>query len=255
MAGPALDKPKYEVAVVVPVYKPHISACEKVAYERCLSVLGEHDIVLVAPEGLGLDAYSPYGKVRRFDASFFEDVGNYNRLMLSKEFYRSFLDYRYILMYQLDAFVFSDELLRWCAQGYDYIGAPWPDGVNLRPFPFRGARVLHSVFPFWNKEITYFVGNGGFSLRNVRSCIRLLDRLPLIAKLWNRNEDFFFAIHGLRQSWFRIPDWDVAQQFSVEKNPRGCYRNQQRLPFGCHGWRKWDIEFWRPIFRDLGYII
>ena len=30
-----------------------------------------------------------------------------------------------MLIYQLDAYVFKDELLNWANKGYDYIGAPW----------------------------------------------------------------------------------------------------------------------------------
>lgn len=44
--------------------------------------------------------------------------------MLEADFYRRFGKYKYMLIYQLDAFVFSDKLLDFCEMGYDYIGAP-----------------------------------------------------------------------------------------------------------------------------------
>lgn len=37
------------------------------------------------------------------------------------------------MIYQLDAWVFNDELSSWCSLGYDYIGAPF--------FPYRGKNV------------------------------------------------------------------------------------------------------------------
>ena len=40
-----------------------------------------------------------------------------------------------MLIYQLDAFVFQDDLAYWCQQNYDYIGAPW-----LRDRDFTGLR-------------------------------------------------------------------------------------------------------------------
>ena len=46
-------------------------------------------------------------------------------LMLSPFFYESFLDFKYVLIHQLDVFIFKDELNYWCNQNYDYIGAPW----------------------------------------------------------------------------------------------------------------------------------
>ena len=38
-----------------------------------------------------------------------------------------FLEYQYMLIYQLDAFVFEDKLDYFCELGYDYIGIPVPD--------------------------------------------------------------------------------------------------------------------------------
>jgi len=44
--------------------------------------------------------------------------------MMSPAFYDAFKAFDYILIYQLDAFVFRDELEYFCSLGYDYIGAP-----------------------------------------------------------------------------------------------------------------------------------
>ena len=38
--------------------------------------------------------------------------------------YSRFEKYEYMLIYQLDAFVFSDRLMEFVEAGYDYIGAP-----------------------------------------------------------------------------------------------------------------------------------
>lgn len=252
-------QPKQEVAVVVPVYKADMTAYETISFERCLSVLRSYPIILVAPEHLDSDKYlsvtSNVG-MYRFDSRFFQDVSAYNKLMLSRAFYKRFLDYKYILVYQLDAFVFSDQLLEWCSSGYDYIGAPWLEGGAVRPVQFRGAGRIGRIVPFWNRESVCFVGNGGFSLRNVRSLLKCLGQAAITAKFWRGQEDFFFSLQGLRNDLVRIPSVDVALEFSFETNPAKCYSlNQERLPFGCHAWAKWDIAFWRPIFQDLGYNI
>lgn len=63
--------------------------------------------------------------VRYFNEQYFDSRKSYNELMLSVDFYRSFREYQYMLIYQLDAFVFEDQLEYWCNKGYDYIGAPW----------------------------------------------------------------------------------------------------------------------------------
>ena len=91
-------------------------------------------IALVAPEGLDLTAYLPPERqearpihVVRFDPGFFRSTDTYSRLLLSAGFYQAFASYEFILIHQLDVFVFRDELADWCARGYDYVGAPWID--------------------------------------------------------------------------------------------------------------------------------
>src|SRR5690606_35437868 len=79
------------------------------------------------------------------------------RLVLSRRFFRSFITYEYILIYHLDALVFSDQLREWCAAGFDYIGAPW---LKSPDDPTQGFSE---------------VGNSGFSLRNVEAALRVID--------------------------------------------------------------------------------
>jgi hypothetical protein len=82
---------------------------------------------LVQPEGLENDYHKKYSNisVESFPKRYFENIEGYNELLLSASFYERFLDTKYILIYQLDAFFFKDELQEWCDRGYDYIGAPW----------------------------------------------------------------------------------------------------------------------------------
>src|SRR3546814_12069713 len=60
-----------------------------------------------------------------FDDGYFKDISSYNSLMMSSAFYQSFLEYKYILIHQTDAFVFNNELKEWCEKDFDYIGDPW----------------------------------------------------------------------------------------------------------------------------------
>ena len=49
---------------------------------------------------------------------------SYSDYVLSSEFYDTFKAYDYMLLYQLDAFVFEDRLMEFWELKYDYIGAP-----------------------------------------------------------------------------------------------------------------------------------
>lgn len=255
----------HTVSIVVPVYRVDMTEYERISMERLVKVLGSHRIVVVKPVSLDLSPLSekyPCLEFESFDDGCFESISSYNRLMMSEAFYRRFQDSEYILIYQLDAYVFRDELDYWCAKGYDYIGAPW----LLRPvykFPlFRFTSWLKKKYcdvthrP--NGQITrYKVGNGGFSLRKVDSMLRAVTELRQVVERFltakhhhTFNEDVFFGVevnnHGLG---FRYPDWREALRFSFDKYPKLCYElNDGRLPFGCHSWYKRKMKkFWFPL--------
>ena len=91
----------------------------------------------------------------------------FNKLKESNLLYKKYKKYKYILFYELDAFVFRDELDYWCKKGFDYIGAPWNGTHCYYDTPING------------------VGNGGFSLRNIKSAIKLLEKLRMKEVLSN----------------------------------------------------------------------
>lgn len=118
------------VAVVIPVYRPTLSVPETVSLHRCRRVLGRYPTILVGPRSLDAEAYGAFGvteDVRRFDDSFFQSVRGYSALLRQEHFYDAFADFTYILIYQLDCYVFEDALADWCRAGFDYLGAPWTD--------------------------------------------------------------------------------------------------------------------------------
>src|SRR5476651_1552466 len=115
------------VAVVIPIYKKKPDSNELMSLKQCLSVLKNYPIIFLGPANLDTTVYqklcnsTPF-KMITFDEFYFGSIDGYNQLMLSPGFYKSFLDYKFILIYQLDAYVFKDELTYWCNQNYDFIG-------------------------------------------------------------------------------------------------------------------------------------
>lgn len=240
-----------KAAVAVPVWRPTLTADEALSLRRCLSVLRAHAVTLVAPEGLPTDALPLSGAapaVERFAPEYFTGIGGYNRLMLSADFYGRFARFDYVLVYQLDAFVFDDRLADWCARGYDYVGAPWVGKTWPQEMAPLKRRFLRAVTTPRRR-----VGNGGFSLRKVSSFLRALDRLRPLVRRWRSNEDLFWSVVARRMASFRIPLAAEALSFSFELEPRSCYeRLGRRLPFGCHAWPRYDPDFWREVFASLG---
>lgn len=267
------------VAVVIPLYKPQPTPNEQVALRQCVRVLGHYPICLAVPRSLDVSVYQnlhPSLVVLPFDDGYFTDIQAYNRLMLSVEFYDAFADFEYVLIHQLDAFVFRDELGDWCSRGYDYIGAPWLRDRDFSSRPeaawFRlkqrvatvlGLKKADGVTP---REIITLnaVGNGGLSLRRVpamRRWARLFrGRIAQYERMTGHqyNEDVFWGVE-VNRFWpfLRIPDYRTALRFAVEFYPQRAIEtyNGGRLPFGCHAWNIHGTEYWRPIFARYGYEI
>jgi hypothetical protein len=146
------------VTILIPIYKEELSPDEYTSLRQCLSVLSKYPITLICPKSLKLDNYfNEFAdfKVEVFDDSFFTSIDGYNKLMMSKQFYHRFLNYEYILIYQLDAYVFRDELKYWCNLNFDYIGAPW-------------------LYEKGGKLVISGIGNGGLSLRNTNKLLNYL---------------------------------------------------------------------------------
>lgn len=225
--------------VAVPVYRNPV-AYEEISLKQCLKVLGKYRIVLVTSESMdvsGFLAIHPFA-VERFADDFFTGTESYSRLLLSKEFYLRFEPYEYLLICQLDAFVFSDRLLEFCQKDYDYIGAPVPRWA----WPFHENRV----------------GNGGFSLRRVSSCLRVLTEKPPQEMFADRSEwlpeDHYFAMCAEQEELgFRVPSLRDALEFSVDYELFHCCRKLSRwLPFACHAWQK-KLDVWKPVIESFGY--
>ena len=266
--------------VSIPVYKPfaELERTEVVSFERALKILGGYPIRLFGPANLDIRAYAAKasavsGDVRYigFPSGYFADIDGYSRLMLSADYYRKHEDFSHLLLYQLDAYVFADELETWCLSGYDYIGAPWVEDKSGK----HASGALTGV------------GNGGFCLRSVDAALRVLTlRRPMktvrqlsseyskrnlslsgrrklsvmvrartgwrntgahFAKGYFGNEDAFWG--GLvpeSRYEFRVASVDDAIKFSFEVAPSYLFAlNNGRLPFGCHAWFKYEPEFWR----------
>jgi hypothetical protein len=249
------DLPKKRlVAIVVPFFKKNLTPEEEISLKHLRHFLGRYDKYLLVPDNMNLGEEYKDFFIKKIKKNNFSSLQDYNNMMLSKEFYQLFSDYEYILIYQLDALVFSDQLAKWCQKRYDYIGAPWFKAEVLRALGIRFHRNS--------------VGNGGFSLRRVQAFIDVLTernhldtikRKPfnifhfMISFFSNppskqENEDLFWSFEAKRYlPSFKIPSPEIAVSFAFEVGPRYCFsRNNNTLPFGCHAWDRYDRKFWEP---------
>jgi hypothetical protein len=259
------NKLSNKVKIVIPLYKSDLNEQEQLALSQCCKILARYPICMAKPKSLDVSSLIeqyPMVEVENFSDGYFKNKESYNQLMLSSGFYERFLAYDYILIHQLDAFVFKDELEYWCNKGFDYIGAPWiinPEHTRIHYkffslLKYRYYKIINK--PFKQKIIGGKVGNGGFSLRKVFEfyTVTLLYRFKTIPYLYQSkskdifNEDVFWAIEN---PGFKYPVLSEALLFSIDHYPEACLKmNHNVLPFGCHGWskpRKWI--FWKPIIN------
>lgn len=263
-------------AVLVPLYKQSMTASEEFSFKTTLTVLSNHDIYVVCPKRLSgylsvlkEETLLNFG-VEYFADRYFSSVNGYNHLLMSLGFYSRFHRYEYILVVQTDALVFSDQLEEWCERSYSYVGAPWFKGFERpeMPLSFLG------------------VGNGGFSLRNVRDCLRVLALpryLPYVSETASShfssvgrflqivkhrlifsysfypfrpviNEDVFWGwVVPDRCDFFSIPKPEDAISFAFEFAPDYLFElNGCQLPFGCHAWEKYNLQFWKNVMETRG---
>lgn len=232
------------VAVVIPIYKTELSWFERISLEQCVNILKNHKIIFVGPEERSFN-WLPTNvsyELIRFPKEFFEGIAGYNRLMYNLDFYAKFSNYDYILIYQLDAFVFSDRLEEFCELGYDYIGAVWPGAL----IPVTDNKMNNKILR---------VGNGGFSLRKVQTFIKVTTEKKDLIKKINLNEDIFYSLLGIEEpNNFKVAPVSIASKFAFECLPERYYKkNKYKLPFGCHGWQRWSTDFYMPHFLKYGF--
>lgn len=230
---------KSNLAIVIPIYRNKLEHNELISLQQALKYFREYDIFFLAPEGLKLK--NNYGiKYLFFEKEFFESVRSYSRLMLTKDFYSAFSEYEYLLIYQLDAFVFSDGIGRFIDYGYDYIGAPTLEGMYK---PYREEKVL-------------FTQNGGFSLRRVNAFIKWCEDNKQEIKLMSKYDDEDSIIYALRHKGINMAPADIALEFSFDSNVEECFiRTDGKLPLGCHAWERYALEIWKPYIEKEGYVV
>lgn len=271
--------------IVIPIHKTAISGNELLSLAQCFKVLKNYPIVFIGTESLDTTFYENFCKlndikfkIERFKDKYFQSVASYSNLLLDANFYKRF-NYEYMLIYQLDAWIFEDKLQEWIQKGYDYVGAPWFEGFqNAKP----------------DSKMLEIAGNGGLSLRKIPSCIKVLSSafgfkhvlnwkdifkfygknrmisniLSLPEFLWKRfglaninfllsksgrfQEDFYFAQFAPRiDKKFKVAQPKEAMLFSFEANPSKLYElTNQTLPFGCHAWEKYEYDFWSRFISN-----
>ena len=259
--------------VVIPVYCK-LKDIERKSVVNTLNKFEKYDIAFVVPNGMDTtELRSEFPSIELIGVS---DkwigpglgVKGYNEMMMSESFYQLFSDYEYILICHTDAWVFySDRMDSFLNMGYDIMAAPWV----WRPRTW--SKLKYKIFkhdnPFCKVLCRLFVkyslhefnedcniGNGGFSLRKVKSMLRVCreesdvinEYLSHDDVMWN--EDVFWS---KPHRGFRFPTLAEALSFAIDVRPWSCFQlNNHQLPMACHGFFKGSKrKFWKRYIEVL----
>lgn len=261
-------KSQCSVCVIIPIYQCNLDEDEIKSLHRSCEVFATRQIIVICPNSISesvqklLSNMNRLVKIECFADGFFKSTRSYNHLLLSRDFYFRFSAYEWMLICQLDVYVLRDGLNAWMRLNFHNVGAPI--------FEDFGAERSMSI-----KKVG---GNGGFCLRNVQMCIKVIESLGwrwgslhAIASVESRfmkkvvriikngfiynyhfdlftnimNEDLFWSIVvPYDYKWFRVPDSSLCARFAFDANPAIVYKfSGNKIPLALHAWCKYDKVF------------
>jgi hypothetical protein len=257
------------VAVTVPLAShPELLPDEEISLAHLRHFLGGYDRFVIAPQSM--DVPHDDFEVVRFPDEYFGSANAQTRLMMTPGYYEAFSDYEYILTYQLDAIVFSDQLIEWCESGYAFVSAPNYGLAEHYAWPCSGGFALRNVRSFlgvfeserYATDPTSTGARRGWPVARrpaAPPAAQVPQAAPPVQQRAARHRPLsdregpvargrVLRAQGAHYNPdFRLPSIETALRFAFDENPRHAFELAgERLPFGAHAWFKQDREFWEP---------
>jgi hypothetical protein len=225
--------------IVIPIYKATLDEMEFFSIDYSLKQLAGRPVVFVHPEGLDVAWYRERfgGNYLALPKEFFASHRNYNQLCYEAGFYAQFSHCTHMLLLQPDAIVARDDLDRWCATRYDYIGAP---ECQVYTYDIRAIAPFDKL-PFL--EPFHVSGcNGGLSLRRIGPIMDVLQEYKELTTFFRSygvgiGEDIYFSLMGKLSDAFQVANEFAASKFAItDKFREWMDFNGGVMPFGFHAW-------------------
>jgi len=173
-----------ECCIVIPIYHEDLFDYEVMSLKQCIKILNSnYKIVFIYPNNINifdiLNKYNinikyleDYDNIR-YDYRYFDSIEAFNQLLFESDLYSILNDkkYKYTLLYELDAFIFYDNLKYWIDKNYDFIGS-FGFTVNINSL---------------EDDTKFLPMNGGFSLRKIEYCLNRFDTIwgaKLYGHMW-----------------------------------------------------------------------
>lgn len=238
-------KTENECIIIIPIYKNKLSETECLCLNNYRKKLEGFPFCFIAPIDIEDSFYLNNWEeipIMRFKTWNANSLDNYNSLLMTPGFYDCFLDHKYMLILQLDGWLIKgrEELNYFLGMEYDYIGAPWSGGgYRYYKRNIRGANYIKFLRYFTGETICE-VGNGGVSLRNVKSMKTFFGIYEKEKTEWEKAEDIFISFYGQKRKFrLKFPSVEMATRFSLEKDMKREIAGGN-LPMAVH---KWEVYF------------
>jgi len=190
--------------IIVPIYKKILTEQEYISLCQLLKIMdNKYDIICICPKSLDMSYYKDLNCFIwvYFEDIFFDSIEKYNQLCLNWKFYNKFVNYKYMFIYQLDAYINYDNLEYFISLNYDFIGA-----LHYAPY--------------------LMCGNGGFSLRKIQSMINILKNCDID---YTQYEDIFINSKILN----KCPD-NICRFFAICADKENQSKILGHEPMGYH---------------------
>ena len=226
----------YDCVIIVHIYKEKFNYFEEKSIENLFELLGnKYDIYAICPEIMNLNYYIKkfnFKKYVPFSSIYFTHPLGYSYLMTNIKLYEYFSEYKYMLIHQPDAWIFSDNLEEWIKKDYDMIGT------------------INYYHMFNNHKLSYYkisenfkLFNGGLSLRKISWMIDNLKNIKFTHIKHNDNnykynnyyfnEDNFISLEFKHNNF---PSIKECYNFCITHINllQYLFTNEYKFPFGIH---------------------
>lgn len=225
----------------IPIYKSDLTTTEKASLTQlCKIIQNKFEICLICPEDLNLREYIDIAD--KYDVKlstlfcakqYFIGTASYSYMCETADFYKCFSEYKYLFIYQLDGWIFEDNVQKYLDLDVDYIGSPW----NVGSFNLQCDTI----------------GNGGVCLRKVQKFIDVCNSFTPedYEKDWVKTEDLFFCKTMRTKANFKLPTVQIGSNFSL-CGLWGRFMtkyNDGKLPMCLHGWYRDYSTYWKKYIN------
>ena len=225
----------------IPIYKSDLTTTEKASLTQlCKIIQNKFEICLICPEDLNLREYIDIADKYEVKLStlfcakqYFIGTASYSYMCETADFYKCFSEYKYLFIYQLDGWIFEDNVQKYLDLDVDYIGSPW----NVGSFNLQCDTI----------------GNGGVSLRKVQKFIDVCNSFTPedYEKDLVKTEDLFFCKTMRTKVNFKLPTVQIGSNFSL-CGLWGRFMtkyNDGKLPMCLHAWYRDYSTYWKKYIN------